>query len=225
MANSENTKDGNSHIIENSHSNDSLLRYNNTDKEGNNEPNRRESQRNSPVQRHSGSHGLSGNGQHTTVTESAQESGLDEGLGELFMWASRNRNETATRSKSQQTSTQLNGTSGDSNAGSLRPTNQFTGRESSIEPTSGVSVGAVQRDLSDLEESPQKSQYKIIETVHTQKGHNLYVVQLPERVERNQFNKINSKAKSLKGYYSTYSKRGAVPGFQFKQKVNRRVFD
>ena len=37
MANSENTKDGNSQIIENLHANHSLLRYNNTHKEVNNE--------------------------------------------------------------------------------------------------------------------------------------------------------------------------------------------
>jgi hypothetical protein len=55
----------------------------------------------------------------------------------------------------------------------------------------------------------------IITTKHSQKGHDLFVVKLTERVERDVYDRLNTAAKKLGGYYSAYAKSGAVPGFQF----------
>lgn len=53
-------------------------------------------------------------------------------------------------------------------------------------------------------------------TTHTTKGHDIYVVKMVDRVNRDKFKELNAKAKQFGGYYSTYSKGEAIPGFQFK---------
>lgn len=52
---------------------------------------------------------------------------------------------------------------------------------------------------------------KIIETKHTKHGHDLFVVQLAERVAREDFDTLNAGAKKLGGGYSSYRGGGAVP--------------
>lgn len=64
----------------------------------------------------------------------------------------------------------------------------------------------------------------IIETKHTQKGHDLFVVQLSDRVPKDQYTALASAAKKLGGYYSSYRKEGAVPGFQFKTREAAEKF-
>jgi hypothetical protein len=64
----------------------------------------------------------------------------------------------------------------------------------------------------------------IIETKHTQKGHDLYVVQLSERVERDRYNELNIAARRLGGYYSSFRGNGAVPGFQFTTRKDAETF-
>lgn len=64
----------------------------------------------------------------------------------------------------------------------------------------------------------------LIETKHTRDGYDLFVVQLSERVEREVFNELNSKAKHLGGWYSSFRGNGAVPGFQFKEKSAAEKF-
>ena len=56
----------------------------------------------------------------------------------------------------------------------------------------------------------------IVKTTHSVKGHDLYVVKLSDRVERDTYKELVSKAKKLGGYYSRYAKGDAIPGFQFK---------
>lgn len=53
-------------------------------------------------------------------------------------------------------------------------------------------------------------------TVHTQKGHDLWVVRLSDRVDKEVYRDLVTKAKQLGGYYSSYSRGGAIPGYQFK---------
>lgn len=64
----------------------------------------------------------------------------------------------------------------------------------------------------------------ITETKHTQKGHDLFVVKLERRVERDVYDTLNTAAKKLGGYYSSYTKGGAVAGFQFKAKADAEAF-
>lgn len=66
--------------------------------------------------------------------------------------------------------------------------------------------------------------YSLHETVHSQKGIDLFVVSLADRVGSDLYRELNAKAKQLGGYYSRYSKDGAIPGFQFKSKEARSDF-
>jgi len=64
----------------------------------------------------------------------------------------------------------------------------------------------------------------IIETKHTKHGHDLYVLQLAERVSREDYDTLNSSAKRLGGSYSSYRGNGAVPGFQFRTRETAEAF-
>lgn len=68
------------------------------------------------------------------------------------------------------------------------------------------------------------AEMKLVETKHSQKGHDLFVVQMSTRVERETYDKLNTAAKKLGGYYSSYNKSGAVPGFQFKTREAAETF-
>lgn len=65
---------------------------------------------------------------------------------------------------------------------------------------------------------------QIIETKHTQKGHDLFVVQLAERVSKEDYTTLNAAAKKMGGYYSSFRGRGAVPGFQFTERAQAEAF-
>lgn len=65
---------------------------------------------------------------------------------------------------------------------------------------------------------------QIVETKHTKKGHDLFVVKLAERVEREDYNTLNAAAKQLGGYYSAYRGNGAIAGFQFTTIENAQAF-
>jgi len=64
----------------------------------------------------------------------------------------------------------------------------------------------------------------ILETVHTKKNIPLWVVRLSERVEKYIFQDLNSRAKQLGGYYSSYKGNGAIPGFTFERKEAADLF-
>ncbi|MCV0118458.1 PLxRFG domain-containing protein [Pseudomonas aeruginosa] len=64
----------------------------------------------------------------------------------------------------------------------------------------------------------------IIETKHTKHGHDLFVVQLAERVSREDYDTLNNSAKRLGGSYSSYRGNGAVPGFQFRTREVAEAF-
>jgi len=65
----------------------------------------------------------------------------------------------------------------------------------------------------------------IEKTVHTKHGHDLFVVKLADRVDKDVYRSLNAAAKKLGGYYSRYSKDGAIPGFQFKTMEAARQFE
>lgn len=64
----------------------------------------------------------------------------------------------------------------------------------------------------------------IVETKHTKKGHDLFVVTMADRVDRDVFVDLKNKAKQLGGYYSSYRGNGATPGFQFKDRDSAENF-
>tara|TARA_R110002153_G_scaffold173631_3_gene326450 strand:- start:16951 stop:25440 length:8490 start_codon:yes stop_codon:yes gene_type:complete len=53
-------------------------------------------------------------------------------------------------------------------------------------------------------------------TTHTKTGADLFVVKMVGRVDKDKFKELSAKSKQLGGYYSSYSKGEAIPGFQFK---------
>ena len=64
----------------------------------------------------------------------------------------------------------------------------------------------------------------IIATKHTKKGHDLFVVQLSERVSREDYETLNTGAKKIGGYYSSFRGGGAIPGFQFTTREQAQAF-
>ena len=65
---------------------------------------------------------------------------------------------------------------------------------------------------------------EIVETKHTKKGHDLFVVQAADRVEKDVYKDWLATAKSLGGYYSRYRGNGATPGFQFTTRDSAEAF-
>lgn len=61
--------------------------------------------------------------------------------------------------------------------------------------------------------------FQLSKTKHTIKGHDLYVIEVINRVEKSVFMELRKLAMKQDGYYSSYSKDGALPGFQFKTEV------
>ena len=64
----------------------------------------------------------------------------------------------------------------------------------------------------------------IIATKHTKKGHDVFVVQLSERVSKDDYTTLNTGAKRIGGYYSSFRGAGAVPGFQFTTREQAQAF-
>jgi len=56
------------------------------------------------------------------------------------------------------------------------------------------------------------------QTVHAKKNIDLHVVALSDRVPRETYDRLNAQAKRLGGYFSSYNKQGAIPGFQFQDR-------
>lgn len=64
----------------------------------------------------------------------------------------------------------------------------------------------------------------VIESVHTKKNHDIFIVSIIERVARETYLILQQQAKALGGYYSSYTKGGAIAGFIFKDKEQANEF-
>ena len=64
----------------------------------------------------------------------------------------------------------------------------------------------------------------IIATKHTRDGYDLFVVQLADRVSKDDYKTLLAGAKRMGGWYSSFRGNGAVPGFQFKDKAQAEAF-
>lgn len=69
-----------------------------------------------------------------------------------------------------------------------------------------------------------ESGFKLAQTTHAKKGIDLYVATNIERVPYEEYKRLNSIAKKHNGYYSKFSRNGAVPGFQFESEQDRAEF-
>ncbi|WP_315128084.1 PLxRFG domain-containing protein [Comamonas antarctica] len=65
---------------------------------------------------------------------------------------------------------------------------------------------------------------EIIATKHTKHGHDLFVVQLADRVAREDYETLNTSARRLGGSYSSFRGNGAIPGFQFRARESAEAF-
>jgi hypothetical protein len=65
---------------------------------------------------------------------------------------------------------------------------------------------------------------QLLETSHTKTKIPLFVVQLGTRVDRSVYEQLNRQARALGGYYSSYRRDGAVPGFIFKTREPAEKF-
>ena len=65
---------------------------------------------------------------------------------------------------------------------------------------------------------------QVVETAHTKTKVPLYVVQLGTRVDRSVYEQLNREARELGGYYSSYRRDGAIPGFIFKTREPAEKF-
>ncbi|ROH88014.1 PLxRFG domain-containing protein [Pseudomethylobacillus aquaticus] len=107
---------------------------------------------------------------------------------------------------------------------SLSPEQRATFDDLTASKTMAERAGRKENQKTEVRVAGQTVSGQIIETKHTKKGHDLYVVQLSERIERDDYNTLNAGAKSLGGYYSAFRGNGAVPGFQFTTRENAEAF-
>lgn len=64
----------------------------------------------------------------------------------------------------------------------------------------------------------------VIPGVHTKYGHEIWTVQLSDRISKEDYYNANSNAKKLGGYYSRYTGNGAIAGFVFKSEESANAF-
>lgn len=65
---------------------------------------------------------------------------------------------------------------------------------------------------------------QIISTQHTRDGYDLFVVQLSDRLSKEDYGTMLASAKRLGGWYSSFRGNGATPGFQFKDRASAEAF-
>ncbi|PHS59680.1 MAG: hypothetical protein COB03_02230 [Alteromonas sp.] len=87
------------------------------------------------------------------------------------------------------------------------------------EPPTEAQVDAAAANL-----SGQGVSFETAQTMHAKKGIELFVAKMNGRVERETFNALRDIAKANGGYWSSYKRDGAIPGFQFESAGQRQAF-
>lgn len=90
--------------------------------------------------------------------------------------------------------------------------------------TRATRVASKDQERTTVRVAGQVVQGEVIATKHTRKGHNLFVVQLAERVSSEDYQTLSAGAKRMGGYYSAFRGAGAVPGFQFTDRAQADAF-
>lgn len=103
-----------------------------------------------------------------------------------------------------------------------RPAQGLTSSVGQSQPS--VAVQAAEGDGCAQEAQAPSRLVEFHESVHTKKKTKIFVVKLLVRVERASYEKLLAHAKSLGGYYSSYARDGAIPGFTFADEVKARTF-
>lgn len=66
--------------------------------------------------------------------------------------------------------------------------------------------------------------FDLIDTKHTMKGYDLFVVQFTEWLPRRLWMRVFDRAKEFGGWYSSYDKDGAITGLQFRSEAQRKEY-
>lgn len=72
--------------------------------------------------------------------------------------------------------------------------------------------------------APSGVTFKTGETVHGKTGKQVFVATADQRVASDVYSQMNAAAKAAGGYYSSFTGRGAIPGFQFPSEEARAQF-
>ncbi|MBT3196238.1 MAG: PLxRFG domain-containing protein [Gammaproteobacteria bacterium] len=93
-----------------------------------------------------------------------------------------------------------------------------------LTPEQKREIDRLQAEKAEPEVEEKPLEFVLHETKHTKKGHDLFVVQTSERVDRSTFEQLRSKAQDMGGRYSGYAKQGAIPGYTFTDKATAEAF-
>lgn len=95
-------------------------------------------------------------------------------------------------------------------------------------------AGAIADAEGDTETTPQPGDklravegvptFKTAQTTHAKKGIDLFVATADAKMSRETYLAVNAAAKNNGGYYSKFSRNGAIPGFQFTSEADRTAF-
>lgn len=107
----------------------------------------------------------------------------------------------------------------------LTPEQRIRYDELEAESTKTARESAKAKAKSSVSVAGQLTDGQVIETKHTKHGHDLFVVQLAERVSREDYDTLNNSARRMGGSYSSYRGNGAVPGFQFRTRDAADAFN
>ncbi len=107
---------------------------------------------------------------------------------------------------------------------SLTPEQRIRYDELAAEVTKQSRDDAKRAAKTTVKAAGQRTSANIIETKHTRDGYDLFVVQLDDRLSSDDYKTVLASAKKLGGWYSSFRGKGAVPGFQFKDRASADAF-
>lgn len=107
---------------------------------------------------------------------------------------------------------------------SLTPEQRIKYDELEAESTKEAREARKRAAKTEVRAAGQTTGGEIIATKHTRDGYDLFVVQLADRLSKEDYNTVLASAKRLGGWYSSFRGNGAIPGFQFKDKANAEAF-
>lgn len=93
-----------------------------------------------------------------------------------------------------------------------------------LNPAPGLSVLTTSRSAV-IPIPGEETTTTVVEGVHTKFGYPIWTVKMNRNLEYADFQKINTQAKALEGYYSSYNKGGAIRGFIFKDADKARQLE
>lgn len=107
---------------------------------------------------------------------------------------------------------------------SLTPEQRIRFDELDAESTREAREARKRAQKTQVQAAGQTTGGQIIATKHTRDGYDLFVVQLSDRLSKEDYSTVLASAKRMGGWYSAFRGNGATPGFQFKEKASAEAF-